>query len=249
MARVTGERPLVARKRGIALVAHIVCRHEYGLVLKLPWHAAFLLLTFGLGAFPTGESAIHADTVTHAEGGRVARALYQLRLWLIGAGGYPHLTGKALWVIVGQLVYHALQVAGSVAPRGAVARTTLLDVAYATDGHGLVLKGTDIYRVVLYARITIQVYVPISCLVISLVVTGIHEGRGLYGFPCPQGITIARAEGKVGVETRLERWRTEVRTFLLVVLGGEVDIVPRVRVFSVCLRVGTILEVGACVIA
>ena len=116
MARVTGECPLVARKRGIALVAHVVCRHEHSLAIKLPRHAAFLLLTFGLGAFPTGESAIDADAVTHAEGGRVARALYQLRLWLIGACGYPHLTWQALRIVVGQLVYHALQVARGVIP-------------------------------------------------------------------------------------------------------------------------------------
>ena len=113
----------------------------------------------------------------------------------------------------------------------------------------MILEGADVYRAVLYARITVQVYVPISCLVISLVVTGIHEGRGLYGFPCPEGITIVLVQGEVGVETRLERGRTEVRSVLLVVLGGEVDIGAAVRVFRVRLGIGAMVEGRARVVA
>ena len=136
-----------------------------------------------------------------------------------------------------------MYVAGGVGPRRAVARTALPDVAYAPCGYGLVLEGANVYCALL-APVAVKVNRAVCPGCVRAVIAGIDKGRSLHGLPCPEGVQGVEYV-VVGVETGLERRRTEVGAAILVVLGGKVDVDICRFSLSVGLGVCAVVETGA----
>ena len=181
VARVACHAPAVVTplQVGIGVVGRT---GKYRFILELPRHAIGRLRTIVLRRFVAGKAAIHANIVAHTERGRISRPADYLPLRLVGARCHPHLARLVLRVVVGQSVYHGLQVTRSILPRRAVARASHLDIAYAAGGYLLELVGTDIQSAghTCHAR---QVHVSVHLGGISRVIALVYEPRAFEQTP------------------------------------------------------------------